>query len=163
MKIQKMKKVLLFTVSSLLFACSGSADNETKQRDLEDFFNEEYEEIEENIHVGDNSQVSIDWEGTYKGVLPCADCEGIETTLVIERNGEYELTSNYLTEKSDDTEWIDRGMIKWDETGSNITLISTLDTEKRQFKVGENQLFYLDEEGQVIEGELAEKYILIKH
>lgn len=163
MKIQKMKKVLLFTVSSLLFACSGSADNETKQRDLEDFFNEEYEEIEENIHVGDNSQVSIDWEGTYKGVLPCADCEGIGTTLVIERNGEYELTSNYLTEKSDDTEWIDRGMIKWDETGSNITLISTLDTEKRQFKVGENQLFYLDEEGQVIEGELAEKYILIKH
>ena len=25
------------------------------------------------------SQISLDWAGTYSGVLPCASCEGIET------------------------------------------------------------------------------------
>ena len=30
-----------------------------------------------------NSQNSLDWEGVYKGILPCADCDGIETEIVI--------------------------------------------------------------------------------
>ena len=30
-----------------------------------------------------NAETSLDYEGTYKGVLPAADCPGIETTLIL--------------------------------------------------------------------------------
>ena len=33
--------------------------------------------------------------GIYKGVLPCADCAGIETTLQLNSDGTYDLTQNY--------------------------------------------------------------------
>jgi hypothetical protein len=33
--------------------------------------------------AGDTSRTSLDWPGTYTGVLPCADCEGIETTITL--------------------------------------------------------------------------------
>jgi len=34
-----------------------------------------------------NSQNSLDWQGTYKRVTPCADCEGIETKIIL--NSDY--------------------------------------------------------------------------
>ena len=30
-----------------------------------------------------NAQNSLDWNGTYKGVLPCADCAGIEKEITL--------------------------------------------------------------------------------
>lgn len=33
--------------------------------------------------------------GTFQGVLPCADCAGINTTLVLQENGTYQLTQEY--------------------------------------------------------------------
>ena len=32
-----------------------------------------------------SSENVLDWDGTYKGVTPCADCEGIETTVTLNR------------------------------------------------------------------------------
>jgi uncharacterized lipoprotein NlpE involved in copper resistance len=29
------------------------------------------------------SQTSLDWDGSYAGVVPCADCAGIETFITI--------------------------------------------------------------------------------
>ena len=29
----------------------------------------------------DTSKTSLDWNGEYQGLLPCADCEGIEIKL----------------------------------------------------------------------------------
>ena len=34
-------------------------------------------------------------EGIFTGILPCADCAGIETTLQLFSDGRYELTENY--------------------------------------------------------------------
>lgn len=42
---------------------------------------------------GDNSRNSLDWEGTYKGILPCADCEGIETMVILKDNDRYTLST----------------------------------------------------------------------
>jgi len=33
---------------------------------------------------------SLDWAGVYRGVLPCADCPGIETTLRLATDSTYE-------------------------------------------------------------------------
>ena len=35
-------------------------------------------------------------DGTYKGVLPCASCKGIETTLALKDGMTYELTTLFL-------------------------------------------------------------------
>lgn len=109
------------------------------------------------LHIGDNSQVSLDWAGSYHGVLPCADCPGISTALTIREDSSYELQTRYIDRG--DSIYVESGDFTWDPTGSHITLN---ESEGRKFLVGENQLFALDMEGNRIEGELAEHYILKK-
>ena len=109
------------------------------------------------LHVGDNSEVSLDWAGTYIGVLPCADCPGIETALTMNMDGTYVLQTKY--QERGDSVHVDQGAFTWDPTGSHITLG---ESEGIKFQVGENQLFHLDQEGNRIEGALSEFYILKK-
>ena len=40
-----------------------------------------------------SSRNSLDWAGTYEGVLPCADCPGIRTRLTLNRDESYELST----------------------------------------------------------------------
>jgi len=52
------------------------------------------------------AQSATQWSGRYYGVLPCASCEGIETTLILQEDGSYLLTETYkqrqpFTEKTD--------------------------------------------------------------
>ena len=39
------------------------------------------------------------YSGEYKGILPCADCPGIETTLTLEKDGNFALHLVYIDEK----------------------------------------------------------------
>ena len=39
---------------------------------------------------------SLDWAGSYEGVLPCADCPGIRTRVTLSDNGRYEKQTQYL-------------------------------------------------------------------
>lgn len=109
------------------------------------------------LHIGDNSQVSLDWAGSYHGVLPCADCPGISTALAIREDGSYELQTRYIDRG--DSIYVESGDFTWDPTGSHITLN---ESNGIKYQVGENQLFALDMEGNRIEGGLAEHYILKK-
>jgi uncharacterized lipoprotein NlpE involved in copper resistance len=43
-----------------------------------------------------SSHGSEEIAGVYRGVLPCADCSGIETTLALSQNGKFTLRSRYL-------------------------------------------------------------------
>ena len=106
----------------------------------------------------DNSKNSLDWEGTYEGTLPCADCEGIKTTLTLFSDGTFKRTQEYLGKNG--TPFTDNGKFEWNEAGSVISLIDNNDNQK--YKVGENQLFHLDNTGNQIKGNLSEKYILSK-
>jgi uncharacterized lipoprotein NlpE involved in copper resistance len=40
-----------------------------------------------------NSRISLDWAGTYEGVLPCADCPGTKTRLTLNQDGSYLLVT----------------------------------------------------------------------
>ena len=42
------------------------------------------------------SQNALDWASSYEGVLPCADCPGIKTRLILNPDGRYELSTQYL-------------------------------------------------------------------
>ena len=142
--------VLLAFTGVLFFAScntSGKQNSETTTEETE-------------LPVEDNSQTSLDWEGTYAGVLPCADCEGIKTTLLLNQDLSYTLTETYLGTENGDKTFTYNGKFEWDKSGSNITIMEG--ERKQQYKVGENKVFHLDSAGNVITGDLAEMYILIK-
>ena len=105
--------------------------------------------------IADNSMTSVDWVGIYQGILPCADCEGIKTQIVLNQDFSYVLETQYLG--TDKKTFKSKGNFKWNETGSKITL----DNENNQiYQVGENILFHLDNDGNRITGKLADNYIL---
>lgn len=148
-----LKKLSVFAFAILLVSCG----QKTKQA-------EEPVEAEASTEIAavpdmHTAQNALDYEGKYKGVLPCADCEGIETELTLDSSGNYTLKTTYLGKKSASFE--KSGTYTWGEDGSTITLGDISDAPNRYF-VGENQIFQLDMEGNRISGELAAKYILKK-
>ncbi|MCO6433634.1 copper resistance protein NlpE [Nitrosomonas nitrosa] len=107
-------------------------------------------------HVSANS---LDWQGRYTGVLPCADCPGIVTLLTLDLDQSYRLSKYYLGK--DDKLFEQRGVFIWEENGNVIHLQNSPDGPDR-YQVGENILFQLDKQGKRISGDLAEDYILHK-
>jgi uncharacterized lipoprotein NlpE involved in copper resistance len=111
------------------------------------------------VSAANNSQSSLDWAGTYLGIVPCADCPGIETKLTLNQDGIYSLVRKYI-----DREGVfeTKGTFAWNESGSAVTLTDANDNTVTHFLVGENQLTQLDMEGNVITGDLANNYIFTK-
>lgn len=104
-----------------------------------------------------NARNSLDWAGTYQGMLPCADCEAINTELTLHDDGRYHFSRQYVGKSVQ--QFTEQGQFSWNSAGNTVLL----DTEPpEQFFVGENQLFMLDQQGQRIEGDLAARYRLQK-
>ncbi|MEZ4888616.1 MAG: META domain-containing protein [Chitinophagales bacterium] len=114
-----------------------------------------------NPDPGHHSQNSLDWEGIYQGILPCADCEGIQTEITLNKNLTYIYKTKYLGKE--DTIFEKKGGFVWDGDGGKIAL-ADFDEDKLSVKymVGENALFKLDMKGERITGALADKYVLKK-
>jgi copper homeostasis protein (lipoprotein) len=110
--------------------------------------------------MADNSANALDWPGTYKGVVPCADCEGIETTIAIATDSAYTLTTKYLGKKNAKPA-VKKGKFSWNAAGNTITLAGITNAPS-QYLVGENQLIQLDMQGNRITGDMAAKYSLAK-
>ncbi|MDO9554431.1 copper resistance protein NlpE [Rhodonellum sp.] len=107
-----------------------------------------------------NAQNSLDFMGVYKGILPCADCEGIEILLELESGNSYTKKVIYHG-KTDQKTQESSGIFSWNEAGNTITLVG--EALPNQYFVGENHLFHLDIEGNRITGDLAAKYRLTKN
>ncbi|QFU24199.1 copper resistance protein NlpE [Shewanella eurypsychrophilus] len=120
----------------------------------------------EQLPVGDTSRTSLDWNGTYSGVIPCASCEGISTVLTLELDNSYVLETSYLGEAEPGQKtkvFAESGSFEWNKTGNTISLMGDASRQSpQQFQVGENQLFMLDNEGKRITGSLANNYRLAK-
>jgi heat shock protein HslJ/uncharacterized lipoprotein NlpE involved in copper resistance len=146
-----MKSISLITVATIvaltLFSC-GSGNRSRQETTAE-------------IPVGDNSMVSLDWQGIYTGIIPCADCEGIQTLIKLNDDLSYIWKTRYLGK--DETIFGTTGNFDWSDDGSSITLINnTEDQSGPSWLVGENMLFMLDADGNRITGELAAMYNLEK-
>lgn len=155
------KKVfLLFAVAALVVSCDKKQAQKAEEiKDSTSAIADTLVQKADSLVNAHTSENSLDVEGVYKGVIPCADCEGIETILKLEKNNMYTLSSRYLG-KGDQKPFESKGKYVWSKEGNKITLDG--DKEKQQFKVAENQLIQLDTEGNVISGELASKYTLLK-
>lgn len=151
-----MNKILLLLVLFASLAMTTSCSNSESTSENE----EEINDPEQYLYAGDNSATSLDWNGTYKGTVPCASCEGIETTLTLNIDRTYKLSTHYFG-RNDALEEDDMGTFTWDETGSIITL-EKVSNGPNQYKVGENRLWQLDMNGKMIKGDLADHYILTK-
>ena len=96
----------------------------------------------------------------YKGILPCADCEGVETEIIVNGDLTYVKKTKYLGKE--DFKGIDqKGSFTWNKEGSTI-ILQGINEESNQYIVGENTLTHLDMEGKIITGDLAQNYILKK-
>ena len=102
------------------------------------------------------AQPDAQWIGRYYGVLPCASCEGIETTLILQEDGSYRLTETYkqrqpFTEKTE-------GRFTWRKPQEIFQLDKA--GGERLYQIGNGQIWALDADGKQVEGELANLYIL---
>nr|WP_315816760.1 copper resistance protein NlpE N-terminal domain-containing protein [Paraflavitalea speifideiaquila] len=105
-----------------------------------------------------SSQNALDWDGIYRGVLPCADCPGIQTTIYLNRDLTYLRRTKYLDRNDSAQE--SKGNFSWNAAGNTITLLNA--DGPASYFVGENTLTQLDMSGNKITGNHAAHYILSK-
>lgn len=110
--------------------------------------------------TGDNAQTSLDWEGTYKGTLPCQDCEGIATVITLNKDGVFTATTEFKGKK-EAAETIE-GKFSWDESGSKITLATATGGVMGVYAVNEGSITNVDVLGENMTSEEKASYTLVK-
>ena len=140
----------LFTILSALILLSACAQQPRQNA----------EEATQEIYPPDmhTARIALDYEGTYHGILPCANCEGIETEITLKDSVQFIKITRYLG-KSDEV-FEQSGRYSWNEQGNTITL-KGVEKPNRYF-VAENALIHLTIDDMPITGELADKYRLRK-
>ncbi len=93
--------ILIFMAVSFTLACNSKKQN--------------------NSVISQTIKDSIQWEGTYEGVLPAADCPGIYTLLAIDDDGKYEMFEKYLER---DGFFVTKGRFEWNATEDTIYLLT---------------------------------------
>jgi len=98
-------------------------------------------------------------EGEYAGTMPCADCEGIYTEIMLDGNN-YTIKRIYKG-KGDEAQntFIDKGTYTYDPNTNMVTLNGD---ESEHYRIGDGSLIALDMDGNEITGQLAGMYILKK-
>jgi uncharacterized lipoprotein NlpE involved in copper resistance len=100
--------------------------------------------------------------GEYKGILPCTDCDGIDTVIRLESDGTYTSRIRYLGKS-------DKEVFEWAGTFklNPRTNILTLKSDQKysppvSYVLKENTLTQLDLEGNVIGEDFGQLSILRK-
>jgi heat shock protein HslJ len=94
--------------------------------------------------------------GIYTGILPCADCSGIQTRVEINTDLTYTLQMRYMDE-SEETDTVS-GKFEWNSGNSTITF----DEQLLGQCIIEDHALYKLVDGRKKEGENAENYTLVK-
>lgn len=131
-----MKKIIFLLVTILTMAITACSNTEEKDECWKD----------------------KPWAGTYEGVLPCADCQGIETKIVLNPDYSYKLVEHYIVDE--ENEYITEGKFTVED---NVIILEDKEADVKmsnRYMIGEDTLIKLDMAGNVIEGDIAEKYIL---
>ncbi|MBQ4902138.1 MULTISPECIES: copper resistance protein NlpE [Alistipes] len=140
----KNRKVMILAAAAVALAsCGGNAPCRSAQQETGTF--------KPDIH---NAETSLDYRGTYRGVLPAADCPGIETTLTLKPDGTYSLHEEYLERDA-----------RFDAEGAYTlhgNLLTLEGSDTTWYKVEENRLRRLTTDRKEVEGPLAEHYVLRK-
>ena len=107
------------------------------------------------------SQSAVAGVGSYAGVLPCADCSGIETKLTLKQDGSFTMIELY--QGTDTKPFVTNGTYTLDKSGSVITLMEKgAKGAHRTYKLGKSQIVALNIDGVATTGPLAANYVLTK-
>lgn len=85
---------------------------------------------------------------SYRGIIPCADCEGIEASLYLDASGTWIMNYSYLGKN---TSYASYG--EWARTGNKLVLTSS-EGEKQYFLPKDDSLVMLDTKGGPIQSSL---------
>ena len=100
--------------------------------------------------------------GIYQGMLPCADCAGIETVLYLYPDSTYLERRTYLDQPTDSSgEQVSAG--RWVQVSANLVRLTRPNPSvPTDFRMHAHSLQQLDLDGQEITGEMAERYHLAR-
>lgn len=153
MRKTRFERALILVVAGLVIMMAGCKTTSRQMKSKE--------QAESPVATADNSQTSLDWEGVYSGILPCADCTGVQTVISLKKDLTFHISSKYIDKSEGAFE--KNGKFAWSQDGSRIELLGVREGSMPiHYLVGENQLIQLNMQGQRITGELAERYILKK-
>lgn len=143
MKKVTLSFVVMAAIAMSLFSCNNSGkQNSTVTQDSTSV-----------VEAATNSFI-----GTYQGTLPCADCEGIKTTLTLNNDSTYSLKSEYLGKKGETFD--ENG--EFNVTDNQVVVLTATSGEKTYYKILNGEVALSDSLGQINDGELAENYKLKK-
>ena len=148
-----MKKLFIMAiVAATMMSCGGKQQSTEEKADVNEF-----SDIAKGVADESNARTSLDVDGTYAGVTPAADAEGIDVVITLAGDN-YTKKISYVGKKGAPVET--KGNFTWDAAGNTITLVG--EQAPNQYFVSENVLIQLDTEGKKITGELADHYRLAK-
>jgi len=101
---------------------------------------------------------------SYSGILPCADCKGIETSIALNSDGSFSKHLLYIGRKSKgagSNEFSTTG--KWMMNGMDTVHFTDVKDEPSMYIRTDSSLIQLDMSGKRITGKLAGKYELKKN
>lgn len=81
---------------------------------------------------------------SWRGVLPCADCEGIETSLFLEKDGTWVMNERYQGVREEPSSFASYGT--WARTADKLVLTDS-NGEKSYYRAKGDALEMLDREG----------------
>src|SRR5436190_19861441 len=81
-----MKKYTLLLLLVVIASCQQKSKNETELKT---------DSIKNAVAISNNAKNTLDYIGTYKGILPCADCKGLDTEIAINENGTFCIKTKY--------------------------------------------------------------------
>lgn len=158
-----MRSSAIYTIISLLLvtACENTAVTGTTTIQVTDTVLEDasIDTVQNGgMSAGATAKNSLDVVGKYKGILPCADCEGIETNIELKSDSTYSREMKYLGKK--DNLFTASG--KWTWVSEFVISLGSIKEGPNRYFVAEGKLLQLDMSGKKISGPLADKYELKK-
>ncbi len=146
-----MKRIHFLTllVAIILSSCNNAPKNNKQEKSNK--------QTTENTD-SHTAEISLDWNGTYQGLLPCASCPGIVSEVKLNNDKTFEKSDLYLSSK--DGYFNEEGTFSFTKDGGKVVLKTKSATF--MYAVGENKLILLDKDGKKSTSELAAMYELSK-
>jgi len=154
---KKMKKIILATFTIAAFVVSSCKTEVEKVKDEENS-----KEYKVGIEIGNvSAEKSIQYEGTYKGILPCyeKDCKEVEMEIKLLPNKGYVYSTKRLG--LDKMAIMTTGTFQFKEDGNTI-VFPEIANVPNAFLVEEGKIIQLDKNQKKIESADSAKFVLTK-
>ncbi|MCF8255442.1 MAG: copper resistance protein NlpE N-terminal domain-containing protein [Bacteroidia bacterium] len=113
------------------------------------------------LWIEENTTITFAWEGSYQGTIPCADCDGIQTLIELQKGNTYKMKSKFIGKDAQVFE--DEGRFLWKKEGNYFVMVSNANPNDSIFALlSKDRLTLLDKKGKRITGSQAIFYILNK-